>query len=83
MNHASHSLLAAAVSGILVGCGGAQASSAEPKAEAPSTATREAKDTDKHACKGQNDCAHQGGCKTEAHACKGQNDCRAQGGCHG
>lgn len=38
-------------------------------------------DPEKHACKGQNECKGQGGCKTDTNACKGQNACKAQGGC--
>ncbi|HEX4475711.1 MAG TPA: hypothetical protein VH142_11580 [Polyangiaceae bacterium] len=78
----SHSLIAAAVGGILLGCAGSK--DAAPAAAAPtSAATREAKPGEKHACRGLNDCAHQGGCKTDHNDCKGQNDCRSQGGCHG
>lgn len=83
MNASQSVILAAAVSGILVGVSGCGASkAASPDAESTPTASRTAPG-EKHACKGQNDCAHQGGCKTDAHTCKGQNDCRSQGGCHG
>jgi hypothetical protein len=72
-------LLAAAVTGILLGvtgCGGAPA----PEAE---TGTSEAAMTGaKHDCKGMNACKGQGGCKVEGkNACKGQNECKGQGGC--
>lgn len=36
---------------------------------------------EKHACKGQNSCKGNGGCKTEKNACKGQNECKGHGGC--
>ncbi|MDX1923078.1 MAG: hypothetical protein SFW65_08125 [Alphaproteobacteria bacterium] len=36
---------------------------------------------EKHACKGQNSCKGNGGCKTERNACKGQNACKGLGGC--
>ena len=54
--------------------------------------------SDKHVCKGRNDCKGQGGgasagknackgqgeCATSAkHDCKSQNDCKGQGGCAG
>jgi|KBSSwiStaDraftv2_1062776.scaffolds.fasta_scaffold4890152_1 hypothetical protein len=76
-----NSLLAAAVSGILLG-GSVAAFAADPP---PATG----KDKDKaaagskHACKGQNGCKGQGGCKTDKHACKAQNACKGQGGCKG
>src|SRR5580692_4842968 len=82
----SHSLIAAAIGGILVGatgCGGGDT----PPAASPSAATPSATPADsaaaaaKHACKGQNACKGQGNCKTDKHACKGQNDCKGQGGC--
>jgi len=38
-------------------------------------------DTDKHACKGQNDCKGKGGCKSGDNGCKGQNSCKGKGGC--
>jgi hypothetical protein len=68
-------LLAAAVSGLLLG-----ASACASKAEEPQAASESGGEA--HACKGQNACKGQGGCKTEAHACKGQNECKGQGGCH-
>ena len=83
----SHSLIAAAVGGILIGatgCGGGDT----PPAASPSNAAP-ASDMDggsaaapaKHDCKGQNACKGQGNCKTDKHGCKGQNDCKGQGGC--
>lgn len=48
-----------------------------------STEKAAASDThmEKHACKGQNSCKGNGGCKTERNACKGQNECKGLGGC--
>jgi hypothetical protein len=91
----SHSLIAAAVGGILfgaTGCGGetppaqapaaASSGSAADTAAAPGSATpQSAAAPAKHACKGQNECKGQGSCKTDKHGCKGQNDCKGQGGC--
>jgi len=39
--------------------------------------------TDKHICKGMNDCKGKGGCASDAakHACKGKNECKGMGGC--
>jgi hypothetical protein len=82
----SHSLIAAAVGGILVGVAGhasaKNSSSAIEKTDITASSTPMAGDA-KHACKGQNACKGQGGCKTDKHACKGQNDCKGQGGCKG
>jgi hypothetical protein len=35
----------------------------------------------KHACKDQNSCSGQGGCKTGDQGCKGKNTCKGKGGC--
>jgi hypothetical protein len=82
----SHSLLAAAVGGILVGATGhaeaKSSSNAIDKAGIAASSTPMA-DGAKHSCKGKNACKGQGGCKTDKHACKGQNDCKGQGGCKG
>jgi hypothetical protein len=74
-------MIAGAVSGILLGLNGCAASTppASSPADAPVGATATA--PAKHACKGQNECRSQGACKTDKHACKGQNECRSQGGC--
>jgi hypothetical protein len=80
----SQSLIAAAFGGILIGATGC--ASSKPAEEPPvtaNTANREAPPGEKHGCKGQNACRHQGGCKTDTHACKAQNECRSQGGCKG
>lgn len=37
--------------------------------------------TDKHSCKGKNDCAGKGGCKSSDNGCKGKNSCKGKGGC--
>ena len=85
----TNTILAAAVGGILTGCGGAtpaaSAPSDMPSAGAASGAPASTPTTGsaKHAGNGQNDCKGQGGCKTDKHACKGQNDCKGQGGCKG
>jgi len=69
-------LVAAAVSGLVAGAReGSSARHADLGGD--SSAAR----LDKHACRGQNECKGQGGCKTDKHACKGQNDCKGQGGC--
>ncbi len=80
----SHSLLVAAVGGILgtTGCGEGNKASADPAMQNSGGATP-AMAGAKHACKGQNDCKGQGGCKTEKNSCKGQNECKGQGGCKG
>ena len=93
----TESLIAAAVSGIVLGVGGCAestpppATGATPAAAAapagsaapmtPAAATTPAAAPAKHACKGQNACKGQGGCKTDKNACKGQNSCKGQGGC--
>ena len=79
-------LLAAAISGIVVGASGL--AHAEARHESGSSVgvaldgvQLDGKAGEKHACKGQNGCKGQGGCKTDKHACKGQNACKGQGGC--
>jgi hypothetical protein len=78
----SHSLLAAAVSGIVLGaaagCGGSQP---EPATEAtPSSDTAaSAAPADSAAAPADSAAAPAG----EKHACKGQNACKGQGGCKG
>jgi hypothetical protein len=81
-------LLAAAISGIVVGMSGlAQAAPKHGSSVSIDTGAQtlddKGKSGEKHACKGQNGCKGQGGCKTEKHACKGQNACKGQGGCKG
>jgi len=39
------------------------------------------KATDKHICKGHNECKGKGGCKTDKNSCAGMNDCKGKGGC--
>ena len=36
----------------------------------------------KACCKGMNECAGHGGCKTDKNECKGHNECKGQGGCN-
>ena len=72
-------LLAAAVSGILLG-GSVAALAADPAA--PKEKDKAAAGA-KHSCKGQNACKGQGGCKSDKHSCKGKNACKGQGGCKG
>jgi hypothetical protein len=75
-------MLAAAVGGILMGCGGSTPPASNP-GDAPAASGSAPTTAAKHACKGQNDCKGQGGCKTDKHGCKAQNDCKGQGGCKG
>ena len=73
-------LVAAAAVGIFSGLTGC-AHDAQP-ADSPTASSDGMGDAAaKHACKGQNECKAQGGCKTESNACKGQNDCKGKGGC--
>lgn len=37
--------------------------------------------SDKHVCKGHNECKGKGGCKTDKHDCAGKNECKGKGGC--
>jgi hypothetical protein len=77
-------LLAAAVSGIVLGAAvGCQQSNAPPASSPGSgSAATTAGPGAKHACKGQNQCKGQGGCKVDGkNSCKGQNACKGQGGC--
>jgi hypothetical protein len=81
-------LLAAAISGMVLGASGlAQASAKDPgnSANAFDSGVQQLDDKadGKHTCKGKNACKGQGGCKSEKHACKGQNACKGQGGCKG
>src|SRR6266540_575172 len=80
----AENLLAAAVSGIVLGAAGGCQQSSAPPASSPgsSSAATTAAPGAKHACKGQNQCKGQGGCKVEGkNGCKGQNACKRQGGC--
>jgi hypothetical protein len=82
-------LLAAAISGIVVGASGlASAATLAQHQASGTTAVNSALQLDdkapaKHDCKGKNACKGQGGCKTDKHACKAQNACKGQGGCKG
>jgi hypothetical protein len=33
-------------------------------------------------CKGMNECAGKGGCRTDANDCAGKNECKGKGGCN-
>lgn len=71
-------LIAAAISGMVLGASGV----ASPSRSVTASATMlDDSGGSKHACRGQNACKGQGGCKTDKHACKGQNQCKGQGGC--
>ena len=63
-------LLVGAVAGIVAGV------------QAPTVlaGAHETKD-DKHACKGNNECKGQGGCKSGDNGCAGKNSCKGHGGC--
>jgi len=74
-------LLAAAVTGMLLGVTGCASKSDAPSSESPAAHTAAASGGEAHHCKGQNACKGQGECKTDQHACKGQNECKGQGGC--
>jgi hypothetical protein len=75
-------LLAAAVSGMLLGAAGcASKPAAASSPEAPSASATPSAGGEAHGCKGMNGCKGQGGCKTDQHGCKGQNECKGQGGC--
>jgi hypothetical protein len=79
-------LMAAALSGILLGATGVASADQNPAnsiSQSASSGAQQLDDTGKHSCKGKNACKGQGGCKTEKHACKGQNACKGQGGCNG
>jgi len=45
------------------------------------SATDDQPKPEKHACKGQNSCKGNGGCKTGDNGCKGKNSCKGKGGC--
>lgn len=77
-------LLAAAVSGAVLGatgCGGSRPSSEAPGAKSRPTSSSPAAQGARHACKGQNACRGQGGCMSDSNSCRGQNPCRGLGGC--
>ena len=68
-----NTVMGAVVAGMVAGTKVFADSHTEKKADA----------TDKHICKGHNDCKGKGGCKTEANACAGKNECKGKGGCNG
>ena len=72
----SHSLLAAAVSGIVLGAAGCGGSQPEPATEAtPAASGSAAAPADSAAAPADSSAAPAG----EKHACKGQNACKGQG----
>ncbi|HEX4338593.1 MAG TPA: hypothetical protein VH062_21960 [Polyangiaceae bacterium] len=79
-------LLAAAVSGLILGAG-CKGSSAEPSGESKAATPVAASSSgphkgDKACCKGLNACKGKGGCAVPGkHDCAGKNDCKGQGGC--
>ena len=76
MKKTTPTILAAAVSGLFLGSSfGCQSS---PEGGATS---QPANQTDRHACKGMNDCAGKGGCGTDQNSCAGKNACKGKGGC--
>ena len=75
MNKTTSSLLAAAVTGMLMG------GTLTSCAGGPDSNTSAQTEIEKHACKGMNSCKGNGGCATSKHACKGMNDCKGLGGC--
>ena len=83
----TESLLAAAVSGIVMGAtAGCEKNTQQPANSAttpPGSAPGSNTPETKHSCKGQNACKGMGGCKVDGkNSCKGQNACKGQGGCH-
>jgi len=78
-------LMAAAISGILLGATGTANANQPSNSITPDlgSSAQELEEKGKHACKGKNACKGQGGCKSDKHACKGQNACKGQGGCKG
>ena len=93
MKKSTSSILAAAVSGLLIGAStgctaeesvanNAGTNNASPSAPAANPADETpAKTADLNACKGFNKCAGKGGCKTADNECAGKNSCEGKGGC--
>jgi hypothetical protein len=84
-------LLSAALTGLIGGTTIATAQTAAPAATPSVKASAKVlkagysfagqDKTDKHSCKGKNDCKGKGGCKTGDNGCKGKNSCKGKGGC--
>ena len=74
----SETLVAAAVSGMLLAVSGCEKN--DKPANSPAEMSSSPSMGAKHACKGQNACKGMGGCKTDKNGCKGQNACKGQGG---
>jgi len=78
-------LLAAAVSGLILGAckGSPSGPSGAVSAETPASAGSGTHKGEKACCKGLNDCKGKGGCAVAGkHDCAGKNDCKGQGGCN-
>ncbi len=73
MNKTRSSIIAAAVTGLLMGSTTGCQSSAQPQVAEMGL--------EKHACKGMNDCSGKGGCKAGDNDCAGKNTCKGNGGC--
>lgn len=90
MNKTTNAIIAAAVSGILLGITSGCAADDAAKPNDNSTKEAPAKgdgksDTapaaaEKNICKGRNSCKNKGGCKS-AGGCAGKNECKGKGGC--
>ncbi|MHC5065286.1 MAG: hypothetical protein ACYTG5_15065 [Planctomycetota bacterium] len=87
MKKSTSSILAAAVSGLLIGastgCTAEESTNnASPSAPAANPAdSTPAAAVDLHACKGFNKCAGKGGCEAGDNGCAGKNSCEGKGGC--
>ena len=75
MNKTKSTVIAAAVSGLLMG---SMTSCNSMKSAETSTALSI---SEKHACTGLNSCKGKGGCRTENNGCAGKNSCKGKGGC--
>ena len=84
MNKPTYTILAAAVSGLLMGCTAEVPPKKGPGPEGATSKPAEkpaAKEIEKHACKSLNSCKNQGGCGTDKSSCRGDNECAKKGGC--
>jgi hypothetical protein len=75
MKKSTTGLLAAAVTGLFLG-----STTGCSSTDTPPTSAEKAS-AEKHACKGMNDCAGQGGCASGDNKCAGKNTCKGKGGC--
>ncbi|MCA8955017.1 MAG: hypothetical protein KDC87_03030 [Planctomycetes bacterium] len=79
MKKTTSTVLAAAVSGLLMG-GMTSCEKQTSKTDKPTNNTKtkvDAASAGKHVCKGMNECKGKGGCGTT----KGKNECKGKGGC--